>query len=392
MQKALAECTYDAFDRLVEIALRERVAFALFAGDVYHECGNRLKAQLRFLAGLQKLDAAGIPTYVIHGNHDPLRVPPAEWPESAHVLSADQPETVEVVRDGQTLARVTGQSYAQAAVPERLIDRYPMPRRDGLLEVAMLHGSLEGGGGEHKTYAPFTLGDLQAKPYGYWALGHVHTARVLLQGPAVWAAYSGVLQGTNPRETGAKGAYLVEAEDGRVGEVTPLEVGHVRFVTETLDVTGAASPEALWNQVQRRLRELSTQSETGTVLRLTLRGRTPAFKDLTAPKGREHLLEVARREGERGVPWVQVEAIRYDLSPDVDLDAIRSLGDIDRRRHILVAAENPPEDLMKILHEALEPLRGKLPSTVELPSDEDLRKYLPSAAREAIANLNPEAQ
>ena len=61
---------------------------------------------------------------------------------------------------------------------------------------------------------PCTVNELRAKGYDYWALGHVHTHEVLATSPHV--VYSGNTQGRHARETGAKGAVVVEVEDGRV--------------------------------------------------------------------------------------------------------------------------------------------------------------------------------
>jgi len=58
------------------------------AGDVYDGADRSLGSQLKFHEGLKRLAAAGIRSFVIHGNHDPLdgRVSSLEWPEEVKVF------------------------------------------------------------------------------------------------------------------------------------------------------------------------------------------------------------------------------------------------------------------------------------------------------------------
>ena len=52
--------------------MREQVDALLIAGDAYDGGDRSLRAQLKFGDGLQRLDDAGIRSFVCHGNHDPL--------------------------------------------------------------------------------------------------------------------------------------------------------------------------------------------------------------------------------------------------------------------------------------------------------------------------------
>jgi len=55
-------------------------------------------------------------------------------------------------------------------------------------------------------YAPFTVSEVQALNYDYFALGHIHARRNLSEKP--WIVYSGNIQGRHINEMGAKGCYL----------------------------------------------------------------------------------------------------------------------------------------------------------------------------------------
>src|ERR1700736_2714820 len=68
----LRDASLAAYDALVEMAIVREAAFVLFAGDIYDSADRGVRAQLRFLRGVEKLGERDIPVFVAHGNHDPL--------------------------------------------------------------------------------------------------------------------------------------------------------------------------------------------------------------------------------------------------------------------------------------------------------------------------------
>ena len=60
VRSALRSATFDVYDRIVELCIEERVDALLVAGDVYDGADRSLRAQLKFVDGLRRLDAAGI--------------------------------------------------------------------------------------------------------------------------------------------------------------------------------------------------------------------------------------------------------------------------------------------------------------------------------------------
>ena len=69
---ALREATFKAFDSVIDLCIKQKADFLLVAGDVYDGTDRSLKAQIYFRDGLDRLSKAGVRSYVIHGNHDPL--------------------------------------------------------------------------------------------------------------------------------------------------------------------------------------------------------------------------------------------------------------------------------------------------------------------------------
>ena len=68
----LQDAVFKSFERVVDLALRERVDFVLLSGDLYDSADRSLSAQLALRRQLLRLSQAGIFVYMVHGNHDPL--------------------------------------------------------------------------------------------------------------------------------------------------------------------------------------------------------------------------------------------------------------------------------------------------------------------------------
>ena len=105
--------------------------------------------------------------------------------------------------------------------------------------MGVLHTDLDGRPG-HDRYASTSVRVLEDRGYAYWALGHVHTREVVSSSP--WIVFPGNLQGRHARETGAKGATVVEVDGARIRSVEHVALDVVRFAT--LDVALEAGDAA----------------------------------------------------------------------------------------------------------------------------------------------------
>lgn len=247
----LRQATRQALENLVDLTVETEADALLLAGDVYDGDWKDYATGRRFVEQMGRLRDAGIPVFMISGNHDAeseitrtLTLPP-----NVTVFAADKPATH--VLDDVGLA-VHGQSYATRDVRDNLVRAYPDAVRE-LVNVGLLHTAVDGAEG-HASYAPCTPDDLIRARYDYFALGHVHAHRIVADGEHV-AAFSGNLQGRHPRETGAKGALVVDLEPDR----RPAGVRHVacdvaRWAALTVDTTGADTLDDVLGRVADRLR------------------------------------------------------------------------------------------------------------------------------------------
>ncbi len=226
--------TRAAFDNLIDLAVREHVDFLVIAGDLYDGDWKHMGTGLYFAHAMGRLDREGIPVFLLAGNHDAASVITRQipWPANVRLFSSRQPQTHLLEDLG---VAVHGQSFATPAVTDNLVAKYPdaIPHA---FNVGVLHTALSGAPG-HAPYAPCDVPDLRAKGYDYWALGHVHAQQIVSTEPHV--VYPGNLQGRNIRETGPKGAVLVEVADRQVTSVVPVELDVLRWSKAEVNCTDA---------------------------------------------------------------------------------------------------------------------------------------------------------
>lgn len=318
----LRDASLTAWDHAVTACLAAEVDFVVIAGDVYDGAEAGVRAQLRFRDGLARLAAAGVQSFVVHGNHDPLGgrwSAISDWPPGVTVFGHDEVTSVPVVKHGQPLALVHGISHARPEVTENLALRFQRDSSFVGYQVGLLHANIDGRGG-HANYAPATLADLRASGMDYWALGHVHV-RAVLSHERPLAIYPGNLQARHVNETGEKGFYLVDVEDGRAS-ASFVEVGLVRFDTIHLDIAGLASVAEVHSALTTEAR-LPRGTALTHVLRATLHGSGPAHSALHKA-GEAGLLEYLVDVAPAGVWW---DEVRLRTRPELDRETRLRAGD-----------------------------------------------------------------
>lgn len=205
----IRSATREAFQNLVQLAIDERVAFVLIAGDLWDCDWPDSGPGLFFIREVARLDKAGIPVLVVKGNHDAesqlTTATIRDWPKNVTMFAHKKPQTLPLEKWN---VAIHGQSYAQQHVLEDLTESYPVPV-PGAFNIGMLHTCLEDGGTD---YAPATVDRLVARGYDYWALGHIHN-RQDFSCESVHIEFPGNLQGRSIRETGPKGCTVVTVAD-----------------------------------------------------------------------------------------------------------------------------------------------------------------------------------
>lgn len=249
--QALRGATRKAFAALIQLALDERVAFVILAGDLYDGDWPDYNTGLFFINRVRELERAGIPVVLLSGNHDAASRITARLtlPANVHALPTAEPGSV--LFDDLRVA-VHGQGFAKQAETRNLAVGYPVPVA-GFFNIGVLHTALDGREG-HAPYAPCVVDDLVGRGYDYWALGHIHKRESVNGNQHPRIEFPGNLQGRHVRETGPKGCLLVTVEGNgpAIAEFRPLDV--FRWQTVAVD---AAAAESIGDVLESARAELS---------------------------------------------------------------------------------------------------------------------------------------
>ncbi len=324
----LRAATTDAWRNVVDLAIQDRVDFVVIAGDVFEVASPTLLGQTRFRDGLARLADAKIPSFVVHGNHDPADgrawAPSLAFPALAHRFGTEAGESAPVLRDGIEIARIHGRSYPRSAVT----DNYAAAMRgddEARFNIGLLHTNVGDRPG-HANYAPCSLDDLRASGMDYWALGHIHQPGPVLDDPPAY--YSGIPQGRDPGELGARGCQLVEVDAGRRVTVSFVPTDVVRWQPVDIQIAELRDDEALMSAARVAIAmAMEEADERSLVVRMRFTGRGALHGALGRPGYLDHLKLLLGEELDGARPFAWVESIRDSTRPEIDLDARRETPD-----------------------------------------------------------------
>ncbi|EAK8418180.1 exonuclease SbcCD subunit D [Listeria monocytogenes] len=204
---AIQESTFQSLERITTVAIKEAVDFVLIAGDIYDSEDQSVRAQARFAKEMKRLEAANIPVFMIHGNHDFIEKHKEKLalPSNVHVFS-EQVEVMSHKTATGVSVNIYGFSYNERHIRSSRVGEYKI-QGDADFHIALLHGSEVSSSEEHDVYAPFRVQEISRKGFDYWALGHIHKRQLLAESPSIY--YPGNIQGRNRKESGEKGASIV---------------------------------------------------------------------------------------------------------------------------------------------------------------------------------------
>ena len=386
--RLLRWATTEAWRNVVRRAIAERVDFVVIAGDVFEGRSPSLLGQTRFRDGLAELAEAGIPGFVVHGNHDPLDghswAPSLRFPDTVHRFGTERVESVPVLRGGREIARVYGRSYDRPAVTSNLAAGFHR-EADVPFAIGLLHANVGDQPG-HGNYAPCSVDDLRRSGMDYWALGHIHKPGVLLQSDPL-SVYCGIPQGRDPGETGPRGSWLVEVSAAGRPEARFVACDVVRWQPLEVPIDELADDEALLRAIRAAL-SVAAEAADGRslVVRLRLTGRGPLHPHLRRIGYLDDLRQLLNEEMSATPPLIWVESVRDASRPPIDLAARRGapdfVGDFLRVTDAARRAERStdPEEherWISLLRGAVAPLfdeapRGRRHLREARPSDEEL--------------------
>lgn len=389
--EALRNATFKAFDNLIDLCLREAVDFLLVAGDAFDCDDHSLRAQLRFRDGLRGLAEAGIKSYVVHGNHDPINAWSVKLNDipGVHVFG-EEVQSVSFEKDGIALARIHGASYPSRRVSDDFGSGFQR-EGDEPFQIGLFHCNVGGQTG-HEPYAPRSVEELRRTGLDYWALGHIHK-RMVFSREDPFIGYSGCVQGRHAREDGERGCLLVSVgDDGRM-EAEPEFISLEAARWETMSV--ALEPEWDLDDLVANVDSLfdALRAEAGekpVVVRLELTGAAALHSLISRPEGLDVVEERLEAISTSRDPFIWVESVRDHSRPELNLDEHRGgedfIGDL---LSIFDECRNDADELTG-LEETLAALvrRRSQPETVrEMVSREALMDLLDEAEFKCVELL-----
>lgn len=322
------EASRASLRNLARVCIEQEADFLVLAGDVFDAENRSIRAQIELFEALTELADRGIHTYIAYGNHDALSGWRAilDWPEEVHFFGAEDVESYPVHIGGEVAAVVSGISYAQPAVADNLAMKFR--KNDGdPFTIGVLHCNV-GGDPVHENYSPCTLEDLASTGIDYWALGHVHSHKVLSDREPI-VIYPGCTQGRNPRETGPGGCFVVRVSLGGRVEYEFVPVDAIRWHVVDISIDGMSSVGDLIEEAQAELSRVAQISDgRSCAVRLRLFGRGPVHRQLAEGGEAGDLVSAMGEHVATGERFDWIESVQDFTRPEVDRKALAAGGSL----------------------------------------------------------------
>ena len=382
LSQELADATFNAFEKIIELCIEEEVDFLLISGDVYDSQDKSLRAQLKFIDGLDRLSKEGIHTYVVHGNHDPsigwastLRIP-----ENVHVFGGKKVHKLVFQKDGEDLAEIYGFSYHRKDITYSVIPEFEEKvSPTGLFSIALLHCNLSTSTG-HEPYAPCMVNDLTGLPIDYWALGHVHNMDIVKESPMI--VYPGNTQGRHIREGGERGCYLVEVNDNNSIKMNFKPTACIKWETRNLPIEGYETIQELMGGIYKIIDDIKDEcEERSAICRLNLTGRGALSQDLMRSSNIDDILSELRENESTETQFVWIEKIKIETSSPIDREKLREAGDfigeVVGMYDELYEKETERQKLIEAMQSLFESPRGR--KYLEMFDDDEILELIKKA-------------
>ncbi|UDQ97086.1 DNA repair exonuclease [Lentisphaerota bacterium WC36G] len=235
IREKLTNATKDAWNFIIESAIKEKVDFVAICGDIFDSETPDIATQIEFVKSLRRLNDYQIKAFIVTGNHDPFKSWSSSLNFSANV-TIFQPSEVNVLklinRNNQHTANIFGYSFLNKQQRTNVVKKYYKYIDDNnFLErdvpnIGLLHCDIVGVNGTEELksspYAPTTVAKLNNKSYiDYWALGHIHqTTEVLTKNCSINSIiiYPGIMQGRSANDQGDKGFYVISYDGNKTAD------------------------------------------------------------------------------------------------------------------------------------------------------------------------------
>ena len=330
---AARDAALDTFDALVGLAIERQSSFILLAGSICDPGRLGIRAQDQLRAGLERLDAQGISTFIaLRGA--PLSGWPAipAWPRGVTVFDAHTAGSVVVKRDRFVLAAIHGVSEAAGAAEAGA--RRPVIRFTRTASERLEIGLIPRETGDDSADAPAWCRPeaLRKSRFDYWATAGPRYAVVAEgSGSQPWIVSAGTHQGRGflPESLGEKGAVVVTVRGGVVQSPEFVPLDRVRYLETSLDASHHRDRDDLVAGFSARAARLSDEYPgRGLVLRAIVGGSGAVQSMLRPPGAVAQVLDGLRERASRLDPFVWWDDVIDATEPIHDRERIRPRADL----------------------------------------------------------------
>lgn len=301
----------NSFMRLMQYVRESNIDVVLMSGDVFdsrYATNTTAEVLIREFKNCPDTDFIISP-----GKHDYYTDNPiytsGRLPRNCYVFNSDTLSRFDFQDNNVTV-------YGWAFMSETMKTNPIFDRRvDDSSRVNILCAYADLNGDIDSDSCPLSSQDLKRFGADFYALGSRHEAGRFMSIGASKYVYCGSLECTGFDEPGLGGANLISI-DYSDGEITidskSISFGHVRFKTETLDITGVSTGNEIINRISRMISDKKYDHETA--LRVNLVGSVdPRF---TIPKNIEsdafglYFFQLV----DKTLPLFGTEKLRRDMS------------------------------------------------------------------------------
>lgn len=350
--------TNEAFVKIIDLCLSEKVDFLTIGGDTFDGADRSLCAQILLRDQFERLHQADIPVIIVAGNHDPLSdwLMEIKYPENVHLLDSRKVEKVKIEKSGKVIATVFGISYKASEVTENLSLKFKSGEEDNI-SIGLLHANV-GSRKEHAPYAPCSLNDLKGTNMDIWLLGHIHTPEVLCEDPLI--LYPGNIQGRHINEDGPRGCYIIKTGSNRKISYEFKPVYNILWKQDEINIkditTAIELADLLSDKCEEELSKL-TNDEKGIVIKWQLTGPSPIYHELTMTDQIIQTKEILVERFFNQTPFIFPESIRLSIRPERKkedyINQENFIGDFLRLAEQVENDEQMKSELLKMLNQPL---------------------------------------
>ena len=236
-----------AFQKIIDFAIKKKVDFVLFAGDITDSVNANWRSISILTQGIEQLTKENIKVFAVAGNHDAMPNQNLEKAfKNATLFSHEKIEYHEI--PGKAV--IGGISFCAENAAKNTAKDFQRQNAD-LFHIALFHGNIGGRQG-YDNYSPASIGDLAKCNMDYWALGHIHETSFLSEKNPV-ILYSGATLSRDVNESSPQGFYYVQVDDFKNVKCDFISSSPLIFCRLNIHLKNADSMTEIKNQVRETI-------------------------------------------------------------------------------------------------------------------------------------------